>query len=72
MADARRIIFGTYIVPQEGEAPEESISSKYILLQQDSNANAVAKTLGGKGEVTTSQIQASQWSDSWVSFAHQQ
>ena len=72
MADARRIIFGTYVVPQEGEAPEESIPSKYILLQQDSNGDAVAKTLGGKGHVTTAQIQANQWGDGWVSFAHQQ
>ena len=72
MADARRIIFGTYVVPQEGEAAEESIPSKYILLQQDTSGDAVAKTLGGKGHVTTAQIQANQWGDGWVSFAHHQ
>ena len=72
MADARRIIFGSYVVPQEGELAEETIPTKYILLQQDSSGDAVAKTLGGKSEVTTSQIQASQWGDGWVSFAHQQ
>ena len=72
MADARRIIFGTHVVPQEGELAEETIPAKYILLQEDANNNTVAKTLGGKGEVTTSQMQANQWGDSWVSFAHQQ
>ena len=72
MADARRIIFGSYVVPQEGEAAEESIPSKYILLQQDTSGDAVAKTLGGKSHVTTAQIQANQWGDGWVSFAHQQ
>ena len=72
MADARRIIFGTYVVPQEGHALEESIPSKYILLQQDTSGDVVAKTLGGKGHVTTAQIQTTQWSDTWVSFAHQQ
>ena len=70
MADARRIIFGTHVIPQEGEAPEESIPSKYILLQQDSGGEAIAKTLGGKSEVTTAQMQADQWGDGWVSFAH--
>ena len=72
MADARRIIFGSYVVPQEGEAPEESIPSKYMLLQQDSSGDAVAKTLGGKGHVTTAQIQANQWGDGWTSMFHQQ
>ena len=72
MADARRIIFGSHVVPQESEAPEEALSSKPILLQQDSGGETIAKTLGGKSEVTTSQIQATQWSDTWVSFAHSQ
>jgi len=72
MADARRIIFGTYVVPQEGKAAEEAIPSKYILLQEDTGNNTVAKTLGGKGEVTTAQIQANQWSDGWTSMFHQQ
>ena len=72
MADARRIIFGTYVVPQEGHALEESIGTKYALLQEDTGGDAVAKTLGGKGEVTTSQIQASQWGDGWTSMFHQQ
>ena len=72
MADARRIIFGTYVVPQEGEAPEEAIPSKYILLQQDTSGDAVGKTLGGKGHVTTAQVQANQWSATWTSMAHSQ
>ena len=71
MADARRIIFGTYVVPQEGELAEETIPAKYILLQQDTSGDAVGKTLGGKGHVTTAQVQANQWSDTWTSMAHQ-
>ena len=72
MADARRIIFGSYVVPQEGELAEETIPAKYILLQQDTSGDAVAKTLGGKGHVTTAQIQANQWGDGWTSMFHQQ
>jgi len=72
MADGRRIVFGSYVVPQEGESPEESLPSKYILLQQDSSGDAVAKTFGGKSTVVEAEIQANQWSDTWVSFAHSQ
>ena len=69
MADDRRIIFGTHIVPKEFEDSEESISQKSILMQQDSNGNAMAKNFGSKSICTD--INATQWGDSWTSMAHQ-
>jgi len=72
VADARRIIFGTHVIPKETEGPEETVGNKHILLQQDTSGDSVAKTLGGKGHITTSQVEATQWGDGWVSFAHQQ
>lgn len=70
-ADARRIIFGTYVVPKEGEPSEEGVPTKYILLQEDTSGDAVAKTLGSKSMVETSQMQADQGYDGWTSMFHQ-
>lgn len=70
-ADARRIVFGTHVVPKEGEPSEEGIPTKYILLQQDTSGDTVAKTLGGKGTVGTSEMQADQGYDGWTSMFHQ-
>jgi hypothetical protein len=68
-ADDRRIIFGTHIVPKESADSEESIPQKSILMQQDSNGNTMAKTFGGKSICTD--INSTQWGDSWTSMAHQ-
>ena len=70
MADDRRIIFGTYLVPKEAADAEESIPQKWTLMRQDTSGDAVAKTLGGKG--TCTDLADNQWSDSWTSMAHQQ
>ena len=70
-ADARRIIFGTYVIAKEGEPSEEGIPTKYILLQQDTSGDTVAKTLGSKGMVATSEMQADQGYDGWTSMFHQ-
>ena len=61
MANARRIIFGTYVVPTKNIEMEESsiVHTEF----QDSPAG----TLGGKGTAT---INASQWSDGWTSMEH--
>ena len=52
-ADERKVIFSSYIVPKESADSEESIPQKWALLAQDSSANAMAKTFGGKGSVAT-------------------
>ena len=70
-ADARRIIFGTHVVPKEGEPSEEGVPTKYILLQEDTGETSVGKTLGSKGQVTTSEMQADQGYDGWTSMFHQ-
>ena len=70
MADDRRIIFGTHLIPQEAADMEESTLQKWTILRQDTSGDAVAKTLGGKG--TCTDLNATQWSDSWTSMAHSQ
>ena len=70
-ADARRIVFSTYVVPKEGEPSEEGIPTKYILLQQDTSGDAVAKTLGSKSMVETTEMRADQGYDGWTSMFHQ-
>ena len=62
MADDRRIIFCTHLIPQEAADMEESTLQKWTILRQDSSGDAVAKTLGGKG--TCTDLNATQWSDS--------
>ena len=69
MADDRRIIFSSYIVPKEAADAEEAIPQKWSILRQDSSTTAVAKTLGGKGIVTD--INATQWGDGWTSMFHE-
>ena len=62
MADDRRIITGTYIVPKEGNDREESVGTKWIV------DTAVNKTFGGKSQVTD--INATQWHNDWTSMDH--
>jgi len=62
MADNRRIITGTHIVPKEGNTMEEAVGTKWIL---DTH---VGKTLGGKSTVTD--VNKDQWHDDWTSMDH--
>ena len=59
---ARRVIFGTYVVPTQSiEGEEESV--RHTEFQTSPNG-----TLGGKGIAS---IDEDQWGDGWVSFSHQ-
>tara|TARA_R110002051_G_scaffold35866_1_gene78426 strand:+ start:846 stop:1430 length:585 start_codon:yes stop_codon:yes gene_type:complete len=59
---ARRVIFGTHVVPTQSIEGEEA-SVRHTEFQPSPNG-----TLGGKGIAT---IDEDQWGDGWVSFAHQ-
>ena len=58
---ARRVIFGTHVVPTQSIEGEET-SVRHTEFQPSPNG-----TLGGKGSAA---INATQWGDGWVSFAH--
>ena len=58
---ARRIIFGTYVVPTHSIEGEEA-SVRHTEFQ-----TSPGKALGGKGSVS---IDENQWGDGWVSFSH--
>ena len=59
-ATARRVIFSTYVVPQESLITEEG-TTKYAI------AKSSGRTYGGKGIATTT---ADQWGESWTSMQH--
>jgi len=59
---ARRVIFGTYVVPTQSIEGEEA-SVRHTEFQTSPNG-----TLGGKGIAS---IDEDQWGDGWVSFSHQ-
>jgi len=61
MPNARRAIFGTYVIPTQSIEAEET-SVRHTEFQASPNG-----TLGGKGSAT---INATQWGDGWVSFSH--
>ena len=63
MPNARRIIFGTYVIPTRIDTMEEDSISK-ISFQA-----SPAGTFGGKGSAT---IDATQWNDAWTSMFHTQ
>ena len=63
MATARRVTFGTYVVPTRIDTMEEDPISKISF--QDSPG----KTLGGKG---SARIDTTQWNDGWTSMIHAQ
>ena len=58
MANARRVIFGTYVIPTQSVEMEET-TIRQTEFQASPNG-----TLGGKGIATINPIQ---WGDSWVS-----
>ena len=61
MANARRVIFSTYVVPTQIKEMEET-AIKHEEFQTD-----VGKTLGGKGIAI---INKTQWGDQWTSTTH--
>ena len=61
MADARRVIFSTYVIPQEYFPMEETNVVKYSI------EAGSGRTYGGKGTVDTT---ASQWGEAWTSMNH--
>ena len=67
-ATARRVIFGTYVIPQEALVLEEGDATvgqlkKYVI------EGGAGRTYGGKGIVSTT---ADQWGESWTSMQHAQ
>tara|TARA_Y100000034_G_scaffold136258_1_gene211836 strand:+ start:1784 stop:2314 length:531 start_codon:yes stop_codon:yes gene_type:complete len=67
MPNARRVIFSSYVVPTKSLEMEETSVRHTEFLGSTSN-DTLSKTLGGKGIAS---INATQWGDGWVSFAHQ-
>ena len=62
MATARRVIFSSYVIPQESLTSASELT-KYAI------EGGVGRSYGGKGIVTTT---ASQWGESWTSMQHVQ
>tara|TARA_R110000765_G_scaffold424566_1_gene535627 strand:+ start:428 stop:937 length:510 start_codon:yes stop_codon:yes gene_type:complete len=61
MPNARRITFGTQVIPTQSiEMEETSVRHAEFMASPGT-------TIGGKGTAT---INATQWGDGWVSFAH--
>ena len=58
MATARRVIFSTYVVPQESLATEEG-STRYAM------EGGAGRAYGGKGIAA---LTASQWGEGWTSM----
>jgi len=58
MATARRVIFSTYVVPQESLATEEG-STRYAM------ESGAGRAYGGKGTAT---LTAAQWGEAWTSM----
>ena len=57
-ATARRVIFSTYVVPQESLVTEEGVT-KYAI------ESGAGRAYGGKGTATTT---AAQWGEGWTSM----
>jgi len=64
MADARRIVFGANVIPQETHTTEEG-SAKASILTQDSSGDKISKTLGSTDSVA---ITSNQWGEGWTSM----
>ena len=67
-ATARRVIYSSYVIPQESLVLEEGDTTvgqlkKYVI------ESGCGRTYGGKGIVTTT---ADQWGESWTSMQHSQ
>ena len=65
--NARRIIFGSHVVPTKA-VPAEELSVYHTEFVGSTSADTLNKTLGGKGSES---ITPAQWGDGWVSFSHQ-
>lgn len=63
-ATARRVIFSTYVIPQESLALEENTSSELTKYAIEGGAG---RAYGGKGTVDTT---ADQWGEAWTSMNH--
>tara|TARA_Y100000310_G_scaffold106801_1_gene105259 strand:- start:11 stop:529 length:519 start_codon:yes stop_codon:yes gene_type:complete len=64
MATERRVIFSTYVIPQESLALEENTSSELTKYAMESGAG---RTYGGKGTIATT---SAQWGEAWTSMNH--
>jgi len=62
MATARRVIFSSYVIPQESLTSESELT-KYAI------ESGAGRAYGGKGTVDTT---ATQWGESWTSMQHTQ
>ena len=67
-ATARRVIYSSYVVPQEVLVLEEGDATTGQLKKYAMESGA-GRTYGGKGIVTTT---ADQWGESWTSMQHSQ
>jgi|10_taG_2_1085330.scaffolds.fasta_scaffold158179_1 hypothetical protein len=65
MATARRVIYSSYVVPQESLALEENTDTELTKYAIESGCG---RTFGGKGTVTD--VAANQWGESWTSMQH--
>ena len=63
MATARRVIFSTYVIPQESLILEETELTKYAI------EGGSGRSYGGKGIASTT---ATQWGEGWTSMNHSQ
>ena len=61
-ATARRVIFSTYVIPQESLSLEENTSGELTKYAIEGGAG---RTYGGKGTVTTT---PTQWGEAWTSM----
>ena len=64
MATARRVIYSSYVIPQESLSLEENTSGE---LTKYAIEGGCGRTYGGKGTVDTT---ATQWGESWTSMQH--
>ena len=66
MAEARRVIFSTYVIPTKIVDMEET-TIKHEEFLGATDTDTLSKTLGGRG---TAIIYKEQWGDEWVSTTH--
>jgi hypothetical protein len=64
MATARRVIYSSYVVPQESLSLEENTSGELTKYAIEGGAG---RSYGGKGTVDTT---ATQWGEAWTSMQH--
>ena len=67
-ATARRVIYSSYVIPQESLVLEEG-DATVGQLKKYAIEGGCGRTYGGKGIVTTT---ADQWGESWTSMQHSQ